>query len=189
MAINYYKLFKERESYWFSKIKPYIDQDDSILKIGNGFGFMTESIRDYNKNIDVFEITIHNKTINKKYIKLYDGFNLPFAKDSKDLTIFNLSLHHIKNNRLYLKQIANITKKRIIIIEETYDNIFQKIHLIWRDWYINRISDQPCSVFWKNYFKRSDIEKEFRGISFKIIHRETYKHHSYLKELIIFDKI
>lgn len=182
------KLFKEREEMWFEKIKPFLfEGDEDMLKIGNGFGYLTESIRSFCKTLKTYEISIYEDTINKEYVTLYDGKDLGLADKSIDITVFNLSFHHIPKNKEYLKNIVKITKKRIIFVEETYDNIFQKIHLVWRDWYLNKKANQTCKIFWNSYLKRSKVEKYFQDLGLQIIHRETNKHHSYYKELIVLD--
>jgi SAM-dependent methyltransferase len=185
---NYLQLFKHREQQWFEKLRPFLfDGSANVLKIGNGFGYLTEMIRPFSNSLQVFEIAIYEDTINKESVTLYDGKNLLLDNKSVDVAIFNLSLHHIPKNIEYLKNVINITKKRVILVEETYDNIFQKIHLIWRDWYVNKKADQPCEVFWNSYLKRNKVERIFSEIGLKIIHRETNKHHSYYKELIVLD--
>lgn len=190
MLNSYSQLFKEREEKWFHKMTPFLyDGTADILKIGNGFGHLTEMIRSYSKALNVLEVVVYPDTINKDKVTLYDGKAIPFTGKVFDVSIFNLSLHHIPENQEYLKQVIKLTKKRIILIEETYDNVFQKIHLVWRDWYFNKKAGQPCKIYWGSYYKRGDVERVATKLGLKVVHRETNKHHSYYKELIVLDII
>lgn len=190
MTNAYSALFKDREGKWFQQIKPFLCGGSAdILKVGNGFGHLTEMIRDYSKSLNVLEVAVYPDTINKEKVTLYDGVTIPFSGKVFDITIFNLSLHHIPNNQEYLKNVLKRTSKRIILVEETYDTIFQKIHLVWRDWYFNIKASQPCDIHWNSYFKRSAIEKLAEKLGMKVVHRETNRHHSYYKELIVLDII
>lgn len=185
---TYSQLFKQRESVWFERIKPWLfSKSDKVLKIGNGFGYLSEMIRSKVSILDIYEISLYEHTINKNKVTLYDGVTINLEPKSRDIALFNLVLHHIPNNKKFLSEIIKITDKRIILIEETYDNIFQKIHLVWRDWYLNKIAGQPCDIHWNSYFKRDELEKIMSELGLTVVYRETHKHHSYYKELVILD--
>lgn len=185
---KYSNLFEEREKVWFTRIQPwFFSKSDTVLKIGNGFGYLSEMIRTKVASLDIYEVSLYESTINKEKVTIYDGINLSLSPKSKDISIFNLVLHHIPDNQEFLKKVISITNKRIILVEETYDNIFQKIHLVWRDWYLNIRAGQPCDIHWNSYFKRNTLEKTMLELGLSVVHRETYKHHSYYKELIVLD--
>ncbi|MCA9355189.1 hypothetical protein KC865_01400 [Candidatus Kaiserbacteria bacterium] len=185
---DYSILFKKREQQWFERIKPFLfDGNADILKIGNGFGHLSEMIRGFSKSLKIYEIAVYENTVNKSEVILYDGKYLRLPEKSVDVTVFNLSFHHIPKNKEYLKNVVSLTKNRIIFVEETYDNLFQKAHLVWRDWYLNRKAGTPCRVFWRSYLKRSEVKDFFSDVGLEMIHRETFRHHSYYKELLVLD--
>lgn len=177
--------FSSKEKKFFEDIKVYLKKSDKVLKIGNGFGYLSEFIRDYVSEIKILEIHIFEKTINKTNVILYDGLNIPAREKEYDVAVFNLVLHHIPNNIEYLKQVTAKTKRSIVLYEQTYDNLFQKIQLVWRDWYINRQAGTPCRIYWNSYFKRSELEGQLRHAGLRVVQRYTKRSHTYYKELLI----
>ena len=186
---TYSQLFKEREQMWFEKIKPFLPTLPSkILKIGNGFGHLSEMVRAINSDTTILEIALHTDTVNAEYVQIYDGNTIPANNKSFDTTILNLTLHHVKNSKTYfVNEILRVTKQRVILVEETYDNLFQKMHLVFRDWWFNLKANQPCPIHWNSYFSRNEIDLIAKNNHLKSGKRITTKHHSYFKELIVID--
>lgn len=190
VKINYNSLFRQREAAWLQKIKLWLyGGDEKIIKIGNGFGNLSEMLRECSSELKIYEIALPDEAINKDKVIIYDGVNIDLPDKSMDIAVFNLVLHHIPHNVEFMLNLNRIVKKRVILVEETYDNIFQKIHLVWRDWYLNKKAGQPCKIFWNSYLKRSEVENYAKATNLKIVHRETNRHHSYYKELIVLDLI
>lgn len=187
--MQYTQLFREREQLWFEKIKQYLPiAPEKILKIGNGFGNLSEMIYRYNSNTRILDIATFPDTINASHVTLYNGTTIPYQNKEFDTCILNLTLHHITHSRKYFHdEIMRVTRKRIILVEETYDNVFQKIHLVFRDWWLNKKAGQSCPIHWDSYFMRSEVQKFVEQLGGTIIYRETHKHHSYFKELIVID--
>lgn len=152
--------FKKREKYWFDKIAPFLGEETvQILKIGNGFGYMSEMISGIQPLLKILDINIYKETINKDKVQLYDGRNIPFEDNSFNISILNLTLHHIPNNLEYFKEVVRVTKNKIILVEETYDNLLQKIHLIFRDWFVNYKAGRSSRLFWSSYFSKKMIKQ------------------------------
>src|SRR3989344_4653357 len=104
--------FKKREKYWFDKIVPFLGEETvQILKIGNGFGYMSEMISGIQPLLKILDINIYKETINKDKVQLYDGCNIPFKDNSFNISILNLTLHHIPNNFEYFKEVVRVKKK------------------------------------------------------------------------------
>lgn len=185
MSKNLEEHFSNKERLFFEQIKPYLKRSDAVLKIGNGFGYLSTFIEDYVQELKIFEVNIFDKTVNKKQVTLYDGKNLPVDDKSFDVAMFNLVFHHIPNNKAFLKQTALKTRRYIILYEQTYDNIFQKLQLVWRDWYINTKAGTPSKIHWRSYLKRNIVEEFVNSAGLTIVHRTTKKSHSYFKELIV----
>lgn len=182
-------LFKEREKVWFLKLQSFLPvSPEEVLKIGNGFGHLSEMVRSQNQNTTIIDVAVFQETVNKDRVMLYDGEKLPFLDKSFNTTILNLTLHHIKDSRKFFEdEILRVTKKRIVLIEETYDNLFQKVHLVLRDWWMNHKAGQDCDIHWTSYFSRSEMARFIQDHGLRPVARETIKHHSYFKELIVID--
>ena len=73
MSQDIQKHFSDKEKKFFNKMLPYMKKSDSVLKIGNGFGYLSKFIEEYVQTLNIFEINIHDKTINKDRVTLYDG--------------------------------------------------------------------------------------------------------------------
>jgi isopentenyldiphosphate isomerase len=149
---------------------------------------MSEMISDIRPLLKILDINIYEETINKDKVQLYDGSNIPFENNSFDISILNLTLHHIPNNLKYFKEVLRVTKNRIILIEETYDNLLQKIHLIFRDWLVNYRAGRSSRLFWNSYFSKKKIKQLILENDLVLTHRYSEQHHGYYKELLVFER-
>ncbi len=177
--------FSNKELVFFDEIKPYLRQDDAVLKIGNGFGYLSTYISKYVRSMKIFEVNIFEKTVNKDMVTLYDGKVLPVEDKSFDVAIFNLVFHHIPNNHDFLRQTISKTRRHVILYEQTYDNILQKIQLVWRDWYVNIKAGTPSKIYWGSYLKRNKLDDFVNDLGVSIEYRTTKKSHLYFKELVV----
>ena len=181
--------FKKREKYWFDKIKPFLgDENTNILKIGNGFGYMSEMIKQNHSKLTILDICIYPDMINKDSVCLYEGSHIPYNDESFYISVINQTLHHIPKSTKYFKEILRVTEKRIVLVETTYENIFQKIHLVWRDWYVNYKAGRSCKIYWNSYFSKEKITKLIEKDNLTLVYNYSEKHHSYYREIFILDK-
>lgn len=175
-----------QERWWLGKFSPFI-QKVKVLKIGNGLGHLSELIRPLAEELTILDIETYPKTINKNQVQLYSGYPIPYPDKSFDTTIIIFTLHHIPQSTAYFKEVLRVTNKRIILLEETYDNVFQKAHLYLRDWLINRKAGQPVKLYWTSYFSRKKIRKLFKEAKLKESHTFSKQHKTYFKELFVLD--
>ncbi len=178
--------FAKKEAAFMDKIKPFFEPGDSVLKIGNGFGFLSTYIAEQVAEIKVLEIAVFPETINPEMVELYDGKNIPVADKSYDVAVFNLVFHHIPNNLAFMRQVVGKTRRLVIVYEQTYDNFWQKLELVWRDWYVNLKAGTPCKIYWRSYFKRKNVIEKLESTGLKLVHRESIPSHAYFKDLLIF---
>lgn len=61
---------------------------------------------------------------NVKYVK-YKGGKLPFKDNQFDVVVTLFVLHHTNDPEFYLKELIRVTKKTILICEDTYTNKFE----------------------------------------------------------------
>jgi ubiquinone/menaquinone biosynthesis C-methylase UbiE len=177
---------KTQEQSWLDIFSMYIPKEKT-LKIGNGFGHLSELVRPLTKELSVLDIQTYPLTINKDAVQIYDGLIIPYPDKSFDTAIIVFTLHHIPESREYFQEIMRVTKKRIIVLEETYDNIFQKLYLYYRDWLVNKNAEQSCDLHYKSYFSRKELNGLIKSNNLIEIYRLTKKHKSYFKELVILD--
>ena len=87
---------------------------------------------------------------------LYDGLNLPFESNSFEVVVVNFVLHHAEDAIGLLQQIANITKKYIIVGEDLCDVTYPK------KWILRNHEHQMGGNFrsdreWRHIFKLLDL--------------------------------
>lgn len=186
MKNQHQEYISQQGKLWLDEFGKYITPGNT-LKIGNGLGHLSELIRPLTKSLTIIDTAIFPLAVNEELVTLYSGFPIPFADKSFETSIIVFTLHHIPKSREYFKEILRVTSKRIILIEETYDTIFQKLHIYWRDWVVNRSAEQPCGLYWKSYFSRKKLNQLIKESGLKEIYRKTKKHKTYFKELVILD--
>jgi SAM-dependent methyltransferase len=107
-------------------ILPYINKNDKVLDLGTGYGFILDGIyKNKTKNIKGIDVINLNKTNHE--VKVYDGINIPYPDNSFDVVLCLYILHHTncKNHNKILNEMKRVSKK-IIILEDITDNIFDK---------------------------------------------------------------
>ncbi|WP_372368626.1 glycosyltransferase 87 family protein [Candidatus Uabimicrobium sp. HlEnr_7] len=96
---------------------------ESVLDNGCAEGYLGQHIHEKLKikvqNLDVLPL-------NKSTIPytMYDGKKIPLADNSVDTVICALMLHHCEDPELVLREVIRVAKKRIIILESTFENKF-----------------------------------------------------------------
>ena len=133
----------------------------SILDIGCGLGLLSSAIK--RKGYDLTAIDVHDISIDEN-IKpiIYDGAILPFGKNEFDTTLFITVLHHTPNPEKLLKDAVRVSKKTIII-EDIYENSFQKYATYAMDSIVNlEFFGHPHTnkdeEEWLSLFKRNKLK-------------------------------
>ena len=123
--VYYYNKYQDR----ISLILPHIHKNERVLDLGCGDCCITKKLIENGMNavgVDVVDA-------GKCYMpKLYDGYTLDFPNDYFDVTICSYVLHHIPHWDTILEEVARVTKRVIIILEDTpetvTDRYFCRLH-------------------------------------------------------------
>lgn len=157
-----YKFAKNRAEQIFNLIEEFLNKEEIILDIGCGSCNIVEILNQNNYN--VVSLDIKNLSIVDE-IKpiLYNGTNMPFKDNTFDLSIILTVLHHTDKQDEVLKEAMRVTKKRILIIEDIYNNQIDKFITQIVDSLINlEIRGHPHSnrndQEWKEYFKNLGLK-------------------------------
>ncbi len=145
-----------------NEILPLLKKGETVLDLGSGTGHTARALIkkgfevscvDYN-DMNIFEET---KPI------LYDGVNLPFKKNSFDTALLITVLHHTPDPIGIVKETSRVAKK-IIIMEDTYNNFFQK----WAVFVMDSIGNME--FFGHPHTNKTDTQwqKEFKKLGLKI---------------------
>lgn len=178
-------IFSE-EQRWLQKYRNYLT--GSVLKVGNGLGYLSGFIKEINPDLVVIDIKIDKDCINKKDVTLYEGQVIPFPDSQFDIVVCTYILHHTPNPEKVLKEMRRVGN-RIIILEETYETIFQKLDIVWRDIYVNVFAGQFSKIYWNSYFKKDNLKLIIYQNDLRVIDHLSEKKRSYHKELYILERI
>jgi len=154
------KADRKRIALIISRIKKYLPQNKKILDIGCGLGLLSSTIK--RNGYDLTVLDVHDISISEN-IKpiIFDGSDLPFDKNTFDTTLFITVLHHTPNPELLVKEATRVSK-RIIIMEDIFENIFQKFATYMMDSIVNlEFLGHPHSnkdeTEWLSLFKRNKL--------------------------------
>jgi|SRR3990167_9878883 len=162
------KADRKRIALIISRIKKYLPQNKKILDIGCGLGLLTRAI--CQKGYNLTPVDIHDISIipNVKPV-IYGGATLPFNNNSFDIALLITVLHHTPNPEKVLIETARVAK-RIIIMEDVYENTFQKFATFIMDSIINlEFLGHPHSnkdeTGWLSLFKRNKLKLLYKDRS------------------------
>lgn len=108
----YYCLYDFR----LKRICQFLSINDKILDLGCGSCCLTQKIKDKGYNIVGIDVVNESKCYNPV---IFDGKVIPFNDKSFDVTICAFVLHHIVNCEDMLDEMIRVTKKYILIFEDT----------------------------------------------------------------------
>ena len=122
--------------YWYVQyhtrillILPYLKYTDRILDFGCGQCCNTQFLND--KGYDAIGIDVVNKGTCYNP-EVYDGHHINYPDNYFDVTICNYVLHHIPHYTNILKELQRVTKRLLIITEDTpvysFDKFLCSIH-------------------------------------------------------------
>lgn len=158
------KVIEARNEVILDEILPHLGRRDRLLDLGSGTGHTAHSLIaagfkvtcvDYS-NMNIFEDT---KPI------IYDGVKLPLESNSFDTVLLITVLHHTPVPETIIREAARVAGK-IIIMEDTYHNVFQK----WLTFVMDSLGNlefagHPHSnkdnMGWRRLFDKCGLEVSF----------------------------
>jgi len=157
LLFRFWKRDSLRKFHWIEK---YIQNNDNIMDLGCGPGWITSFLR--KKGFTVTPVDIEDLSIIDE-IKpiIFNGEQLPFKDKEFDLTLLLTVLHHVKDPIDLIRETKRISK-RIIIIEDIHSNGLQKLMVMFLDSIMNlefrghphnNLSDRD----WKNLFQQEEL--------------------------------
>jgi ubiquinone/menaquinone biosynthesis C-methylase UbiE len=180
------KYIWESEKYWTKKIIPHLN--DKVLKVGNGLGYMSTFLKNEGVDLTILDVSIDEQAINKDEVILYDGQTFPFKNNSFDSVMCTFVLHHTLEPQKILREMKRVAK-RVIILEETYTNIFSKLDLVYRDIWVNFTAGQLSKIYWNSYFSRKSLPETLSKHNLSVITHYKENKRSYMKELYVAENI
>ncbi len=108
----------------WSRIKGFLNSGDSILDVGAGSCALSHIIRENGYKVEALDLKNKSRFPNFKSME-YDGTDFPVNENQYDTTLLITMLHHTPDPIHIIKECMRVSK-RIIIIEDIYNNWFQK---------------------------------------------------------------
>ncbi|MBI2647032.1 class I SAM-dependent methyltransferase [Candidatus Woesearchaeota archaeon] len=154
------------------QMKDFIKKDDRVLDIGLGNGYVAKKIKgQFQVHMEGVDVVDYNETDIKNTI--YDGLHLPFKEKSFDCCLILQTLHHCTYQIQVLKEARRVSRRTIIIMEDVYNNKFEKLMTFMHDYISNKRKGVDCPYYfhnkkeWKEIFDRLGlkIEKEIDTVT------------------------
>ncbi|WP_035571881.1 class I SAM-dependent methyltransferase [Halonatronum saccharophilum] len=139
------------------RIKPFIKDGDKIIDIGAGKGALSWSLME--DGYDITPVDVKDLSYSEMVNPLiYDGERIPFEDDKFDVALLITVLHHTPDPEKIIKEAKRVAK-RVIIIEDVYNNNFEKYATWFMDSLLNwQFSGHPHTNMkdkeWKDTFKK-----------------------------------
>jgi len=141
-----------------------LNNNSKVLDVGCAKGFLLYELK---KNlpdltiegIDISDYAIQNaKKEIKKYLKVGNATDLPYADKSYDLVVSIVTLHNLKKDKLKkaLAEITRVSRKNSFITLDAYSNIEEKRNM--EDWNLTA-ETMMSKEEWRTFF----IESNFHG--------------------------
>jgi len=137
---------------------------NSLLDYGCGNMILAKHL-DKHTDMKITGVDMVNNNLSKLPMVIYDGGKLPFEDNSFDVTLAVFVLHHCMDTVASLKELIRVAKKKIIIIEEIYNNKFEKFLLFSHDWIGNHLESWDVNIplnfmplnKWKKVFEEHNL--------------------------------
>jgi len=143
----------------------------TILDFGCGNMLVTEYVQKHlpNKKITGVEVLDLNLTDMKPVI--YDGIKMPFKDRQFELGFTIFVLHHCPDEIAALKDFLRVCKYRAIVIEEIYENVFEKYITYISDYLANHLESFKITVPF-SFHNDTEWKQIFSSLHWRIVKEE-----------------
>lgn len=142
-----------------SFIYPLLPKYSQVLDFGCGDLLIAENIQK-NRDCSILGIDVININLTKLHLEIYNGKKIPFKNKSFDATYAAFVFHHTTDVKNLLYECIRVTKRRLIILEDVYNNklelfllkIFDSLNKLFLSSEMNlpfnfRTESEWCSLF------------------------------------------
>lgn len=151
-----------------SRFLPFLSPNEKILDIGCGNGLVSLYLQ--KKGFDITALDVADLAYSPKIkVMVYNGENIPFAENQFDVALLLTVLHHTDSPEKVLKEAARVAKK-ILIIEDIYENPFQQYLTYIMDTFVNfgfsnMTYQNKSDKAWRQLFAEMSLQVE--NVSYK----------------------
>lgn len=149
------------------KLLPHIGDGESVLDVGCGLGYQAKDLQK-KKNVHIEGIDVIDYAEADFRCKVFDGMRIPFPDKSFDTTYFAYVLHHAEHPIKLLADAIRVTKKRILILEDTPKTLFDRLIDAYHGWSFNAFYGLKYKSVFRTQEEWENIFKQFHISSFKV---------------------
>lgn len=142
------------------RLLKFYDKKQSLLDVGSGNCALNILLKKEGINVKGLDI-VNKSAFRQETPIIYDGYKLPFKDNEFDVVQIITVLHHVKDPINIVKE-AKRVGKRIIIMEDIYENVFQK-YVTWiadsiNNWeFIGHPHTNKTDEEWKKIFNKNNL--------------------------------
>ncbi len=138
----------------------HLSPKSDVLDIGGGWGFYAGPLERRGHQLTVLDVV--KPSVQKAPVIIYPGGRMPFEGKTFDASMMVTMLHHTPDPEAILREAARVTRGRVIVIEDIYNNPLGRLWTILRDQIYNfEFFGHPCQFKdasgWKALFERCGL--------------------------------
>lgn len=131
MLTEYYAMRTVRQ------LLPHIKEGDAILDIGSGYGKQATLIKErVSCAITGIDVVDYNQA--DISFQHFDGVHIPFPDNAFDVSYLAFVLHHAKEPIPLLTEALRVSRRAVVIFEDTPKNAFDKLLDAFHGWSFNK---------------------------------------------------
>ena len=151
------KLHQKKTKYLTNLIDEFLDKKGKIMDLGCGSGEVSKKLLEEGYKVTSVDVVAKLKVSGVKEI-IYDGEHLPFADKEFDQVLLITVLHHVPKFEELLQEVARVSKE-IVIVEDVYENWWDKVCIWFWDGLLNleflgHPHNNRSDTEWKEIFRK-----------------------------------
>lgn len=111
-----------------------LPRDASVLDVGAGDGLLARRIMDARPDVTITGVDVLARPTAHIPVRLFDGVSLPFADGSYDAVMMIDVLHHATRQETLLREIARVSRDRVVIKDHFVRGPLARPTLRFMDW-------------------------------------------------------
>ena len=111
-----------------------LPRNATVLDIGSGDGLLARRIMDSRRDVSIRGVDVLARPDAHIPVEIFDGVKLPFAASSFDAAMMVDVLHHASEQDTLLREMARVTRGRVVIKDHFATGILAHPTLRFMDW-------------------------------------------------------
>jgi ubiquinone/menaquinone biosynthesis C-methylase UbiE len=159
------------------RIRFFLESGESMLSVGDGDGYVSLRIQEKTgveiQGLDILSYPQYR--VPGIPLRLYNGNEpIPFPDNSFDVCIGVFVLHHCPNVEFILKEMIRVSSKKLIIVEDVFNNRLEHFFLKFFDLLENRTFSAQMPIPF-NFLKLHEWRALFKSLDLQLIHSSQFQ--------------